>query len=96
MFTDGNSRCLEFWIDRDPIKLILDDKEPSSKAVATAISVVGRGFGVAILIEDYGLVFIQTFRCTYNDHASSVKQIRNNNGTDSNHIAVADGDTILI
>ena len=97
LFTDGNSRCLEFWIDRDPIKLILDDKEPSSKAVATAISVVGRGFGVAILIEDYGLVFIQTFLdvpTMITLHQSS--KLETTIGTDSNHIAVADGDTILI
>lgn len=96
LFTDGTTR-LEFWISASPHTLILDGAVPEAKAVATAVAVIGRGFGIAILIEDYGLVFIQTFSDvpTMSTLHESDK-IETTIGTDSNYVAIADGDTILM
>lgn len=74
--------------------IVLDaekNPQPAKLLVAKAIAVVGKGYGVAIILEDYGLVFVQTFADT--PTLITLRRsdgIRTSLGVDANYLAIVD------
>jgi hypothetical protein len=94
-FTNASvHRSFYLHVENDQCQLSLDIK-PETSSVATAIGVVGCGYGAAILIEDYGLVFVYAFTdepTLVDIHRSTT--LETTIGIDANFIGIVEGSCV--